>query len=159
MTTKLTLIHKPKKTCAEEILSQLDDCVFNEDEITRLVGGSAANGDKNDPVVFTGAAEHTIRRMVAKYGLDRLPLTYGEFQGMQDYCALLDIIVGEGVVPLEMSKGWSKVGIPIWAEARPQYQPAHSLYVDRNLAGLLQYHKSTDAMTRLGKDFIEFSEA
>lgn len=159
--SKLKLVPPAKKTRAEEILSQsIDEFDFDEDEVIRLVGGSAANGDKNDPVVFQGAAEHTIRRMIAKYGFDRVPFTYGEFQGMQNYCARLDIASGEYIVRKELQEAWSEGGIKGWEEAEitRRYQPVASLYCAGKLDEVRAYHRQHDVMTQLGKRYHEFSE-
>lgn len=159
--SKLKLVPPAKKTRAEEILSQsIDEFDFDENEVIRLIGGSAANGDKNDPLVFQGKSEHTIRRMIAKYGFDRLPATYGEFQGMQNYCARLDIASGEYIVRKELQEAWSQGGIKSWeeAEATRGYKPVAALYCAGKLDEVRAYHSRHDVMTQLGKSYDEFSE-
>jgi hypothetical protein len=157
----LKLVVPPKKTRAEEILSQLDQAEaepeFDESEVIRLVGGSAANGDKNDPMVFVGKAEVTIRGMVAQYGFDRMPLTYGEFHGFMDYTATLDIVIGSGIVPAARQGDWSEGGLEMWDKTMSQYREAGHLFAKGDIAALLAYHKENQVLKRLGQEFEEFS--
>ena len=157
--TALKLVAKPKKTRAEEILSRnTEEFEFDETEVLRLMGGSAANGDKNDPIVFQGNADRLIRKMVAQYGFDRLPATYGEFQGMQDYCARLDITKGTGIVSKNRESDWSVGGIKMWEESGPtkKYKPVGAWYCAGKLDEIRAFNIAHNVMTQLGKDFNEF---
>lgn len=157
--TKVTkLVPKPKLTRAEEILNQnLDNFDFDETEVLRLGGDSAANGDKNDPIVYIGSAEPKMRKLVAKYGFDRMPLTYGEFQGFIEYCSTMDIYFGEGVVAPDRQRAWAEAGILEWDKNMPKFKPAFRMYIDADMAGLLAYHTENAVLTQLGKDFNEFA--
>lgn len=156
----LSLVPKAKKTQAERILERIDQptCFdFKEEEVLRMGGGSAANGDKSDPIVFVGSAVPWIHGLVERFCLDRLPATYGEFQSFLDYCANLNCVIGEGVVPPEHSLTWAKGGgIPVWEKYSPKYKDAARLFAYKEYAKLLSYHKQIGAMTELGRDFTEF---
>ena len=156
----LSLVKPPKKTRAEDILANTPTTFdFNETEVLRMGGGSAANGDKNDPIVFTGHSELWMRRLIAKYGFDRMPLTYGEFQAFLEYCSNLDGVIGAGVVPSEHALNWAKAGgIEVWEKYSPKYKEAARLFATKDIDGLRKFHKDLDAMTQLGKDFKEFED-
>lgn len=157
---KLALVPPTKRTRAEEILSAIAaPDVFDESEIFRMGGGSAANGDKNDPIVITGKSELAMRKMIAKYGFDRMPLTYGEFQGLLDYCEHLDLVVGEGLVPPERELAWSKNGgVEMWESTMHDYKDAGRLYAEGKPGDLLRFHRDHDVLTKLGRNFKEFTE-
>lgn len=155
----LSLVPKKKKTRAEVILNKdVTAWAFDEAQVLRLGGGSAANGDKNDPIVFVGNAELSLRQMAAKYGFSRLPLTYGEFQGFLEYCDRLDISMGTGIVPKAQQGSWSKSGVAIWEQTMPDYKPVAGLFAADDLVALRDYHAKHDVLTKLGKAFDEFSE-
>lgn len=149
-----------KKTRAEEILSAIDaPDVFDESEIFRMGGGSAANGDKNDPIVITGKSEVAMRKLIAKYGFDRMPLTYGEFQGLLDYCDRLDVVRGEGIVRPDRQLAWSRGGgIQAWERAVPLFKEVGSMYAEGDLETLVKFHKERDVLAELGRGFEEFTE-
>lgn len=158
----LKVVPKKKLTRAEEILSQIGqpgEFDFEESDVIRLMGGSAANGDKNDPVVFQGKAIAGIARMVEKYGLDRAPRTYGEYQGMSDYCAFLDIISGEGIVRENLRKHITPGGYKVWQESKSTegFKPIAEWYCEGNIEKVRKYHIEHGLMTKLGQRYEEFS--
>jgi hypothetical protein len=155
---KIKLVPNPKLSRAEEILSRTSDNFdFDETEVLRMCGGSAANGDKNDPIVYVGKAESKMRNLIEKYCFDRVPQTYGEYQGFIEYCSTIDVYFGEGVVAPSRQKEWAQAGFSLWEQSMPKFKPAFKLYVDGDLAGLLKYHQENSVLAQLGKDFNEFS--
>ncbi len=120
-------------------------------------GGSAANGDKADPIVFVGSAVPWIHGLIERFCFDRIPATYGEFQSFLDYCTNLNCAIGEGVVPPEHSLKWAKAGgIPVWEKYSPKYKDAARLFAYKEYDKLLSYHTRLNVMRELGRDFTEF---
>jgi len=149
------------KLTPEEILSQepVDEFYLNEGDVLRLLEGGAANGDKNDPVVYTGKAEMQMRRLIAKYAFDRMPLTYGELEAFTDYCRVLDIAAGgwlPGSTDPSVKTTWRANGLKMWERSMADFKPAGALYLDQDLPALLAYHRDNQVMTKLGKRFTEF---
>lgn len=128
----------------------------NIEEVLRLTGGSAANGDNNDPVVFQGLAEAQMRAYIAHYGFTRMPLTYGELQGLLDYCDDLDSITGRYMFATEEDRKRWQGDYSVWRKHRPHMFPAAQLYAAGNLAELKSLHQREDTLTKLGKQFREF---
>lgn len=122
------------------------------------MGDSAANGDKNDPVVFSGAVEAQMRKLVADYGFDRLPLTYGELQGLVEYCHDLDSATGRWMFDTDDERRVWQGDFKVWRKHRPHLFPAVELYAEGNLEALRQLHRREDTLTRLGKAWREFDE-
>jgi hypothetical protein len=146
---------KKKLSAAEEILLAPMDPGLNFDEITRLMGGSAANGDKNDPVVFQGTAELQMHQLIAKYGFERFPFTYGELFGLCEYCNELEAITGRRSCPPKEQVLWQFGSFRVWGRTKPEILPAARLYADDDIAGLARLHTRDDTLTQLGKDFKE----
>jgi hypothetical protein len=62
-------------------------------QITRLKG-DLANGDNTDLVVYGAYAELAMRRLIARFGFDRLPLSWSELNGVLEYCQDLSLAAG-----------------------------------------------------------------
>lgn len=124
----------------------------------RLMGGSAANGDKSDPVVFQGDVERQMRALLQRYGFDRLPLTYGELAGLMEYCNELDSACGFGMFTDEVSlQAWQKNALDTWADELPQMLPALKLYMAGDIDKLRRLHQQEDTLTQLGRNWREFA--
>jgi hypothetical protein len=125
-------------------------------EVTRLMGDSAANGDKNDPIVVSGQTELVLRRLTAKFGFERLPLTYGELHGFLDYALHLQGASTEDIAqhPTQAAT-WRQSVLEICREYFPERLEALELYLAGNLAGLLAHHRAQDTMYRLGQAYRE----
>lgn len=126
-------------------------------DVLRLMGDSAANGDNNDPVVFQGRVETQMRALIAKYGFERLPLTYGELAGLMEYCNELDSAAGFGMFSDQRSlRAWQRNSLDTWGEDLPEMLPAKSLYMSGELAALTTVHREQDTLTQLGRRWREF---
>ena len=148
---------KPRApTVQERVLFEPADPFPNFEEILRLTGGSAANGDKTDPVVFQGAVELQMRRFIAKYGFDRLPLTYGELRGLLHYCDGLEAASGKDILPPKEWALWQEGSLPVWERYYPDTLEAVKLYCKDNLPALLALHRKEGTLERLGREFVEF---
>ena len=115
---------KLKKKSVEALLNPIEDTALNFDEIIRLMGDSAANGDNADPVVYEGESEIQMRRMIAKYGFDRLPLTYGEMQGLIHYSDHLELITGRRSFPPSEQVMWQQGSFRVTRRLHPEIIPA-----------------------------------
>lgn len=149
---------KPPKQSVEEILTPIKDDLSFEG-ITRLMGDSAANGDNTDPVVYEGESEIQMRRMTAKYGFDRLPLTYGELQGLIKYTDKLELITGRRSFPADEQAIWQQGSFRVSKRLHPEIIPAATLYAADDIAGLKALHTREDTLKVLGKKFREFDRA
>jgi hypothetical protein len=130
---------------------------INMDEVVHLTGGSAANGDNSDPVVMFGSAEIAMRRLISEFGFERLPLTFGEFHGLLDYCLSLDSTAGNHV-PAEVRTSWQETALEVCAEYEPDKLEAAKLYCAGDRAKLLAYHREHATLIRLGKQYKQFEE-
>lgn len=128
-------------------------------ECVRLMGGSAANGDNNDPLVLQGEAELKFRQLISMFGFDRLPLTHGEAHGLLDYCELLDMGSGIGAVAPADLAPWQDSFFKVFGRKRPELVPALKLLCKGDLAGLRALHKAEDTLARLGREYREYSES
>lgn len=135
---------------------------INMDEVVHLTGGSAANGDNSDPVVMRGSAEAKMRQLIAEFGFDRLPLTFGEFHGLLDYCGRLDAVAGFDMLPAGVRgyeqglKAWQQSALKVYGKDFPSEVPAMELYCARDKAGLVKLHRDEDTLSRLGKAYRQF---
>ena len=121
------------------------------------MGDSAANGDKNDPVVFSGGVEAQMRAVIARYGFDRLPLTYGELYGLLDYADALDSATGMDMFDNEADRKAWQGDFKVWRKHWAQLFPAIPLYAAHDLAGLRTLHQQEGTLTQLGLNFDEFN--
>jgi hypothetical protein len=157
--TKLQVVPttKRKPTVAERVNrpSRLEHLRLGD--VIRLMGGSAANGDKNDPVVYTGEVEAQMREVIARYGFERLPLTYGELTGMLDYVDALDTATGMDMFDTEAERKTWQGDFKVWRKHWAHLFPAIPLYAAHDVAGLQALHKAEDTLTQLGKKFDEFN--
>lgn len=147
----------PSKMTPEELLAQEPPrAALRLQDVVRLMGDSAANGDKNDPVVFSGAVEVQMRQVVGQYGFERLPFTYGELFGLLDYCDALDCASGVNVFPSEHLALWQEHSFKSYRRARPELFPAVELFAAQDLEALKKLHRDEDTLTKLGRKFKEF---
>jgi len=130
---------------------------INMEEVLHLTGGSAANGDKNDPIVLQGSAETQLRRIIAEFGFDRLPLTLGEFNGLLDYCLRLDSVAGNHQSE-EIRESWQLSSLKVCAKHEPEKLEAAKLYCARDRTALLACHKANKTLETLGRDWKQFEE-
>lgn len=123
----------------------------------RLVGGSAANGDNNDPIVLQGEAEFKFRKLIALFGFERLPFTHGEAQGLLEYCERLDTAAGLRMQGQTTLRNWQEAAIKVFSKTRPHMLPALRLLCAQDIVGLRELHKREETLTKLGREFMEFA--
>lgn len=154
----LKLVKNPprKKTIEEQMQQEPEREALRLQDVIRLMGDSAANGDKNDPVVFSGVVETQMRQVIAQYGFERLPFTYGELFGLLDYCDALDCASGINVFPTEHLAIWQEKSFQSYRRARPELFPAVELFAAQDLEALKKLHRDEDTLKKLGRKFSEF---
>jgi hypothetical protein len=123
-------------------------------ELMRLLGGNQLIDDASMPVVFTAESELIVRRVTARYGFERLPATYGELFGLFEYCDSLDAASGVGIRPKEELKDWQAASFEVWRRKQPELMPAIERFCAGEIEALLELHRSTDALTRLGLNYL-----
>jgi hypothetical protein len=136
------------------------DVVIDWSQVTRLIGDSpAANGDNNDPVVYSAAVEVQLRRLIAKWGFPRLPLTYGEIQAIGDYCLELHSARGENIAwSPEYQKMVQDTHLEFALEYHPEEVEAIRLAIAGDWMALRLHHTKNDTLTKLGRAWKEFDE-
>src|SRR5690606_31319588 len=107
------------------------------DAIYQLTEG-AANEDLNNPVVATGQAEIALRRLIKRFGFERMPFTCAELNGLLDYCIEFDAVTGEGL-PEEYREMWLASSLQACEDISPKLLPAVKLYLAGDLEGLRRF--------------------
>lgn len=125
---------------------------INFEEIAHLTEG-AANESNDNPVVLSGRAELALRRLIARFGFERLPQTYGELHGLTAYCFDLQHYADLGTTPDEVTLIWQQSARKVLAEHFPALLPAFELLVAGDLPGLRELHRREDTLTRLGREY------
>jgi hypothetical protein len=141
-------------TVQERVTFEPTHSAINFEDILRLTGGKAKS-DKDDPVVFQGQVEFQMRQLIAKYGFDRLPLTYGELFGLINYCDGLEAASGKDTFPPEELKLWQTGSLAVWARNYPDRVEAATLYCQDDLPALQALHRREATLQRLGDEFVE----
>lgn len=127
------------------------------EEVVRLTGGSAANGDNSDPIVLQGGALQCAQEWLERFGFDRLPATYGELMGMYDYCMELEVLSGFDSVAPELLSQWQDAHLKVQAQYDPDKLEPLQLYIKQDIVALRAYHVANDTLTKLGRNYDEFS--
>jgi hypothetical protein len=127
-------------------------------EVLRLIGGVAVIRDTSDAVEFAAGSELLMRRVVARYGFDRLPATYGELFAMFEYCDSLDAASGVGMRPTDQLGEWQAASFVVWRRKNPDLMPAIELYCAGEIAGLRALHLEEDTLTTLGRKYLDFKD-
>jgi len=127
------------------------DCIYH-----LVTERSAANGDNNDPIVSTGSAEMALRKLIAKYGFDRMPLTLGELNALLEYCSILEATAFKSLAGAPQFISWKKALKSTYAESEPALYDAMCLYMADNLQGLKEFHRQNDTLTCIGKAYKDF---
>lgn len=123
-------------------------------EVLRLIGGGEAGRDVLGRIVFTEPCELVMRRVMARYGFDRLPDTYGELFGLFEYCDSLDAASGVGLRPKDQLAEWQAASFVVWRRKQPQLMPAIERYCAADTAGLRELHNQEDTLTTLGLNYL-----
>jgi len=115
-------------------------------------GKSAADTDK---ISYIGTSELVARRLIAHFGFDRLPSTWGELNGMLDYCKHLWMSSGDKFVAKELIIDWQMVGRNIELKLAPWRVPALDAYVANDIEKLRAIHIADRTLERLGIQWKE----
>lgn len=123
--------------------------------VLRLVEGDAGGANHSDDLVLTERTEPLMRRLVARYGFDRLPTTYSELYGLFEYCDSLDAASGVGMRPKDQLGEWQAASFVVWRRKNPELMPAIELYCAGDVSGLRSLHRQDDTLTTLGRRYLE----
>ncbi len=126
-------------------------------EVLRLIGGTVVR-DTSDAVVFTEPGELLMRQVVARYGFDRLPSTYGELFALFEYCDSLDAASGVGMRPKDQLGEWQAASFVVWRRKNPDLMPAIELFCAGEISGLRALHLEEDTLTMLGRKYLELKD-
>lgn len=127
------------------------------EDVLRLVGGSAANGDNSDPVILEGEPLRVAQKWCERYGFSRLPATYGELMGMYDYCQELEVLSGFDSVAPHLLPTWQAASLKMQAKVDPEKFEPLKLYIQQDIEALRALHDREDTLTKLGRSYSEFS--
>ena len=130
----------------------LFDIDFNQ--VTRLKG-DVANGDNADAVVYSGTAELAMRRLIAHFGFNRLPLTWAELNGVLEYCESFWYADGGGM-PVEYAESWRQSARKTELKYLPWRIPALDAYVAGDIETLRQIHAADKTIERVAAEWKEF---
>lgn len=146
------------KTPVQHMLAPRQDDALDMpfDEVIRLTGDSAANGDKRDAIVLQGRALECAQGWLSRYGFERLPATYGELMAMYDYCMELEVLSGFDSVASDLLAEWQQSSLRVQAKYDPAKLQPLKLFIEQNIQGLLAYHATNDTLTKLGLGYNEF---
>lgn len=120
-------------------------------DVLRLLEADALLGDAADGIAYGERSERLMRRLVERYGFDRLPRTFAELFGLVDYCDSLDAARGSGMMAPDQLAQWQEASFAVWRRKQPQRMPAIELYCAGDLAGLRALHAREDTLAALGR--------
>jgi len=132
-----------------------DEADFDFSEVLRLTGDSGGKHDNSNAVVLQGRAELKMRQIIARFGFDRLPYSFGELHGIMDYCDSLKVFAGDDFVSADLKAVWQDGSRTLIEQKFPQLLSAFTLYCKGDVDGLHMLHKSDDTLTKLGVDYHE----
>lgn len=125
-------------------------------EVMRLQdGGGAALRDLSVAVAFTPEAEALVRQVLARYGFERLPATYGELFALFEYCDCLDAASGIGMRPDGELAEWQAASFVVWRRKSPQLMPAIELHCAGEIDALRELHRREDTLAALGRAYLQ----
>lgn len=127
-------------------------------ELMRLVEGSSAVRDTNDEFVAPEQADPILRGVMARYGFERSPATWGEMFALFEYCDSLDAASGVGMRPPEELAAWRESSFVVWRRKSPHMMPAIELYCAGDIDALRELHRRDDTLTELGKRYLQNDE-
>ena len=123
-------------------------------EVMRLIRADKGVVDLSGALAFTSDSEQVMRRVLVRYGFDRLPRTYDELFGLFEYCDCLDAASGIGMRPREQLAEWQAASFPVWRGKRPQLMPAIERFCAGDVEGLRELHRQEDTLTGLGIHYL-----
>ena len=150
---------KPSPTPSSIQRMDSDEPQHDFKRVLRLIEGSAVKGNHSDIVVYTERSEPLMRQVAARYGFDRLPVTYSELYGLFEYCDSLDAASGVGMRPEGQLGEWQKASFVVWRRKNPELMPAIELYCAGDIRGLRALHQQDDTLTMLGRRYLELGES
>lgn len=140
------------KSFIEESLKALERGPVDAEGVTAY--SDAANDEPDAPVVFSGQSELQMRRIIEDLGLERMPFTVAEYEGVLEYFDWFEQATGKHltayttaphlIVSLHVHE------LNFARERRPHWAPALELYLQEKGAELKDYHAKHRFVEYLG---------
>lgn len=155
-TGKVVSIHPQRTGSAAEAAPRQSAVAFRE--LMRLLGGNTGWRDAEDAVAFPADAEALLRQVLARYGFECLPATWGELFALFEYCDSLDAASGVGMRPDGELAEWQAASFVVWRRKSPQLMPAIELYCSGDIDALRELHRREDTLAALGQRYLQADE-
>lgn len=123
-------------------------------EVMRLLGPGAGLRDAAGPVALPAEAEAVVRGVLARYGFERLPATFGELFALFEYCDCLDAASGVGMRPDSELAEWQAASFVVWRRKSPHLMPAIELHCAGDVDALRALHRREDTLAALGRAYL-----
>lgn len=117
--------------------------------LMRIEGPKGEDGSVQ--VTYSAELENKVRKLVAKFGMPRMPFTAAELDAFLGYVAYLE---GCRADDLEHNESWRKHAQALADEHFLGYATGLRLYMAENLAGLKEHHSTKCGYAQL----IEYDE-
>ncbi len=127
-------------------------------DVMRSLGGAGAGEDISAAVTFNDESDPLMRQVMARYGFERLPVTFAELFGLFEYCDCLDAASGLGMRPREQLAEWQAASFEVWQRKRPQLMPAIRLYCAADIDSLRALHREQDTLGALGRNYLRVDD-
>jgi hypothetical protein len=124
-------------------------------EILRALAPDPSRNPHEDAVRFTEATEALMRRVLERYGFERLPADFAELFGLFEYCDNLDAASGVGMRPPEQWAEWQAASFEVWRRKQPELMPAIELFCAGDIERLRALHRDEDTLARLGRTYLQ----
>ena len=123
--------------------------------ILRALAPDPTRSAPTDEVRFDEATQALLRGVLARYGFERAPATFGELFGLFEYCDNLDAASGVGMRPADQLAEWQAASFEVWRRKQPALMPAIELFCAGRIDDLRQLHRDDDTLARLGRDYLQ----
>jgi hypothetical protein len=155
-----------RKARHEKMIRQLENAIQGkfpklpeilDIDISKIVRTSGRNASRSnmDTICYGYEVELAMHRLIAHFGFDRMPRTWGELNGMIEYCKYLWMATGDQFVTHDLISDWQKTGRNIDMKLKPWRVPAFDAYVANNIEKLRTIHIADKTLERLGKEWKE----
>lgn len=141
---------------AEDALLRAARDLFELDwsQITRVTG-DAANGDRSDPLAYSPDAQAQVQKVLDHFGFEVLPKTWGELNGVLDYCQTLWLASGVHL-PVSQRQGWRQSARMLEGLYNAWRLPAIDAYLAGDTEKLRAIHRAQNTQARAAAEWKEF---
>lgn len=126
------------RTIAEQVTAT--PAPLSEEDLNGLLKLTEAEGVSGDtPISYTALLEVKVRRLVARFGMPRLPFTVDELDALMAYAAFLEGARADGLLG---AKSWQSAMLAETEKHHPGYAVGLRLFIAENLEGLRAHHST-----------------